>query len=62
MSANLNDPLHRAILEYLCELNRTQKGTHGHETIGGGVAVNVRKRTGATLDDFASSAEPLRIA
>ncbi|MDH3317321.1 MAG: hypothetical protein OER43_16350 [Gammaproteobacteria bacterium] len=55
MSANRNDQLRRAILECLCELNRTHKGTHGHETVGGGVAVNVRKRTGATLDDFASN-------
>ncbi len=55
MSANLNDQLRRAILEYLCELNRTHKGTHGHETVGGGVAVSVRKRAGATLDDFASN-------
>ena len=55
MSEALNDPLSRAILEYLYELTRTQRGTHWNETVSQGVAVHVGKRTGATADDVAAS-------
>lgn len=55
MSANPNDAVRRAILEYLYELNRTGRGTHGDETVGSGVSVTVRQRTGATRDDLASN-------
>lgn len=53
MTANLNHPVSRAILEYLYELTRTLNGTHQRETIGGGIAVNVGKRTGARRSDIA---------
>ena len=52
MTGNVNDPLSRAILEYLYELTRTQRGTHYHETIGGAIAVHVGKRTGAPKEDI----------
>lgn len=42
------DPLGRAVLEYLYELTRTQRGTHWNETVGQGIIVHVSKRTGAT--------------
>jgi hypothetical protein len=41
MTADANDPLSRAILEYLYELTRTLAGTHWQETIGGWIAVNL---------------------
>jgi len=55
MSADLNDLLSRAILEYLYELTRTFGGTHWHETIGGWIAATVATQTGATRDDIAST-------
>jgi hypothetical protein len=59
MTDTLNDPLSRAILEYLYELTRTQRGTHRHETIGGGIAVHIGKRTGASKEDIAVALEQL---
>lgn len=55
MTADANDPLSGAILEYLYELTRTLAGTHWQETIGGWIAVNVGKRTGATRAGMASA-------
>lgn len=55
MTADVDDPLSRAILEYLYELTRTLGGTHWHETIGGWIAVNVGKRTGAIRGEIASA-------
>jgi len=52
---NPDDALHRAILEYLLELHRTHKGTHGRETFGREVVAVVRKRTGATLGHVVAS-------
>jgi hypothetical protein len=59
MTDILNDPLSRAILEYLYELTRTQRGTHHHETIGGGIAVHIGKRVGAPKEDIAVALEQL---
>lgn len=59
MNVSVNDPLGRAILEYLYELTRTQRGTHRHETIGGAIAVHVGKHTGAPKEDIAASLEQL---
>lgn len=59
MNVSVNDPLGRAILEYLYELTRTQRGTHRHETIGGAIAVHVGKHTGAPKEDIAASLERL---
>lgn len=59
MTDTLNDPLSRAILEYLYELTRTQRGTHRHETIGGGIAAHVGRRTGAPTKDIAVVLEQL---
>jgi hypothetical protein len=55
MTGDVNDSLSLAILEYLYELTRTQRGTHGHETIGGGIAVHVGRRTGAPREELAAS-------
>lgn len=55
MSDTSNDPVSRAILEYLYELTRTQRGTHWKETVGPGVSVHVGKRTGAAPEDVEAS-------
>ena len=52
MTDTQNDPLSRAILEYLYELTRTQRGTHWKETVGTGITVHVGKRSGAAPEDI----------
>jgi len=52
MTDTLNDPVSRAVLEYLYELTRTQRGTHWNETVSQGIVVHVSKRTGSAPEDI----------